>query len=71
MAEYESKFVRCPFYLEKQSDKNRIKCEGVMVGTSTQLTFREDKKWYLRGFCCSNYEKCRIFKMLNAKYENL
>lgn len=69
MAGYEAKFIRCPFYLERQNDKYRIKCEGVVSGTTTQLTFRGDKKWYIKDFCCRNYEKCRIYGMLMKKYE--
>lgn len=69
MADHVSKFVRCPFYLETQNDKYRIKCEGVVHGTTTQLTFRGNKKWYIKDFCCRNYEKCRIYVMLLKKYE--
>ncbi len=69
MAEYDAKFVKCPFYLERQNDKNRIKCEGVIEGTTLQLTFVGEKKWYIKGFCCKNFEKCRIYRMLYAKYE--
>lgn len=68
MADYESIRVRCPFWLEKQSDKYRIKCEGTVKGTTTQLTFRGDKGWYIKDFCCKNYEQCRIYQMLNSKY---
>lgn len=69
MAGYEAKFVKCPFYQEKQNDKNRIKCEGVIEGTTVQLTFISEKKWYIKGFCCKNFEKCRIYRMLNEKYQ--
>lgn len=68
MADFDSKVIKCPFYLERQKDKCRIKCEGVMTGTTTQLTFRGDKRWYMKDFCCKNFEKCRIYRMLDEKY---
>ena len=70
MADHVSKFVRCPFYLEKQGDKNRIKCEGVLEGTTTQIVFKYDKRYYLKSFCCKYYKKCRIYSMLNKKYDD-
>ena len=69
MAEFIAKFVKCPFYLDKQNDTNRIKCEGVCNNTSTHLVFRGDKRWYMKDFCCKNYEACRVFRMLEAKYD--
>ena len=67
--EYISKSVKCPFYREKQGDRYRIKCEGVMPGTAIQLTFNGDKRWYMKDFCCKNFEKCRIYRMLEDKYD--
>lgn len=69
MGDFGSQDVKCPFYLDKQNDKYRIKCEGVVKGVTTQLTFRGDKMWYMKDFCCKNYEKCRIFKAINEKYK--
>jgi O-antigen/teichoic acid export membrane protein len=46
MSEFKSKFVKCPFYLDRQGDTHRIKCEGVKKGTSTQLTFVGKKENY-------------------------
>ncbi len=66
---WEDKTVKCPFYRERQREKKRIKCEGVVPGTTTQLTFRGDKRWYMKDYCCKNYEKCRIYQMLDRKYD--
>ena len=70
MADYDAKIVRCPFYLSRQEDKYRIKCEGPVKGSSTQLTFAGDKKWYMRDYCCNKFEKCRVYKMLELKYSS-
>ncbi len=67
--DYIGKVVKCPFYRETQGDKSRIKCEGPVRGTTNQLTFRGDKRWYLKDFCCKNYENCKIYKMLSDKYK--
>jgi hypothetical protein len=69
MADYIDKFVKCPFYLNKNGDKNRIKCEGIIEGTVIGLTFEGSKKWYIRSFCCEHYDSCRIYRMLLEKYQ--
>ena len=69
MSEYIASNIKCPFWREKQNDKYRIKCEGITRNTTIQLTFRGDKNWYIKDFCCKNYEKCKIYQMLNKKYE--
>ncbi len=69
MSEYGTQDVKCPFYLTHQEDQRRIKCEGPIKFTSTQLTFwKNQKEQYLKRFCCQNYSKCRIYKMLTEKY---
>ena len=68
MAEYGSQKVKCPFYLEKQNDQYRIKCEGIIKGTTIQLTFKGNKRWYVRDFCCSCYQECSLYKLLDKKY---
>lgn len=69
--DWEDKLVKCPFYLERQKDKFRIKCEGVVNNSTTQITFRGGKKSYLKEFCCDNYQNCRVYKMLCGKYANI
>lgn len=70
MADYGTENVKCPFYCSKQNDNYRIKCEGVVKGTTTQLTFVGSKNKYLREYCCVDYKQCRIYKMLITKYDN-
>lgn len=69
MSTYGTQNVICPFFLEKQNDQYRIKCEGPVRNTTTQITFKGDKRWYMKDFCCQNYKSCRVFKMLSNKYE--
>ena len=70
MEDYLLRDVKCPFYLERQGDRFRIKCEGPVKNTSVQLTFRGNKRRYFRSFCCGDYKRCRIYQMLQAKYES-
>lgn len=70
MEDYLLRDVKCPFYLERQGDQFRIKCEGPVKNTSVQLTFRGNKRRYFRAFCCRDYKRCRIYQMLQAKYES-
>lgn len=69
MADFNSKTIKCPFYLERQKDEYRIKCEGPIKGCTTQLTFLGGKKPYLKEHCCTNYKSCRVYQMLINKYE--
>lgn len=69
MEDYILRDVRCPFYLPRQGDRFRIKCEGPVKNTTTQITFRGDKKRYFRSFCCQDYQRCRVYLMLQTKYQ--
>ncbi len=62
--------ARCPFYCENQNDKRRIKCEGIVPHTTTQIAFRGDKQWYMKDYCFRNFEKCRIYRMLKPKQKD-
>jgi hypothetical protein len=68
MSDYGVELALCPFLLDRQNDKFRIKCEGPEKGTTTQITFRGDKRWYMKDYCCSNYQRCRVYQMLCSKY---
>lgn len=70
MSDYKSCEIKCPFYLEKQNDNHRIKCEGPEKNTSIQVTFVGEKGWYLKYFCSEKYEHCKIYKMLLEKYNS-
>ena len=64
-----SKYVQCPFYVE--DGRKYIRCEGVEAGTNIRLGFRSDRKCvlYENKYCTTcDWEKCRIAKMLGAKY---
>lgn len=60
--------VICPYY--KGSDRDHIKCEGIMPNTSMTIGFgnRREKALYLKLKCCSNVNTCAICKILNKKY---
>ena len=69
MGDYgEDIFVKCPFYVEFQRDKYRIKCEGPVKNTTIQLSFAGSKQWYIKEYCCKKYSQCLINQMLNQKY---
>lgn len=71
----QAKFVKCPFY--ESDDKGRISCEGITDESRIRLCFMkasgaldQDKKLeYLHNYCIRDYQKCRVYKMLQAKYE--
>lgn len=69
MANYGSQNAKCPFYLG--GDDYRVKCEGTEKCNKTHIVFGSSKKKY-RHFiekCCKDYEGCRVYKMLDAKYD--
>lgn len=70
MAEFDSKYVVCPFY--HKSDSNRICCEGVDDNNTVNLIFSDSRKQkeYKQTFCydITNYKKCLICTMLYTKY---
>lgn len=70
MAEFDSKYVVCPFY--HKSDSYRICCEGVDDNNTVNLIFSDSRKQkeYKQEFCYNidNYKHCLICAMLNAKY---
>lgn len=70
MGDYgEDVLVKCPFYLERQRDALKIKCEGPVKGTTVQMSFSGSKKWFLKKYCCRDFELCPVNQMLNKKYK--
>lgn len=69
MKHYQDKNVLCPFY--HQEKPSVLMCEGVEDGSALQLTFDSSihKADYKDDYCCEDWEKCRISKMLNDKYQ--
>ena len=67
---YWQAYVQCPFY-RHDDGRQRITCEGVTDDSSLAMLFRE-KKGYLTQmtvFCCQNYTKCELYRLLMEKYE--
>lgn len=62
--------VVCPFF--KNSDIQKISCEGVGESSTTTLNFPNRKKRdkHKEQFCDRGYKKCEIHKMLEAKYND-
>ena len=67
--EYTSNDVLCPFYACEVPQE--VKCEGVETGTALHVAFdtRDHKNTYKMQLCCDKYNRCMIYKMLEAKYE--
>lgn len=66
---YQSAYVKCPFYITDHGKS--IICEGVRTECSTEHRFRrkEIKDKHLQSFCCKEYKKCRMYKLLEKKYD--
>ena len=69
MAQWDSKYVKCPYF--RRFDTNRICCEGVGSKNTINVVFESPKQLeeYKRVFC---YEikachKCLVCKMLDDK----
>lgn len=65
-----SLYVKCPFY--KKDDTFRIVCEGfhdLTASTYTTYRLRRECQDYLDHYCCDDYESCKLFKIINDKYE--
>lgn len=61
--------AKCPFF--KSSGKREISCEGITEDCTTCLTFVSQQKraLYRRLFCDARYKNCKVYKMLEEKYE--
>lgn len=71
MANWEAKFVKCPFY--RTNDTNRIVCEGLEEGNTINLVYESqtDRKEYMKENC-NDIEKCHscpIHKLLDKLYD--
>lgn len=75
MNSYGDADVKCPFY--NKSDDISISCEGVCGCSVNKTVFRTDqgnflrqkKKEYMDKFCKGDFESCRLYQMLEGKYE--
>lgn len=73
MGQYWEREVKCPFFRREDKKTHRISCEGITANTTVSLVFGEvkeaERKDYLRKICCRDYERCGLYKAINAKYE--
>ena len=62
--------VQCPFY-KYDDGKRRITCEGIIDDSSLALIYHNKHDYALQMdvFCCCNYQKCEIYRMLMDKYD--
>lgn len=71
MPEYSEKNVKCPFWSKSSARENKIFCEGPVADARLQLWFKgseRKRKLFVSAHCCARYEKCPIYKMTEAKY---
>lgn len=68
MKGYVAKEAICPFY--HREDEVGIYCEGVNDDSSIKLIHysSDEKKRYRRRYCCKEYKRCPIARMLYKKY---
>ena len=70
MAEFEAKFVKCPFY--HRCDSNRIVCEGLSQRNTINLVYElpEERLRYMQEKCYSieGSRKCAIYGLLDRKW---
>lgn len=59
--------AQCPFY--RAEERNMIYCEGVEDNSSIHNAFAGSAEKYKTRYCCGDWEKCRIAKMLWSKYD--
>jgi len=67
--DYASVNVKCPFYLSEEEKK--IHCEGLEKGSRIALEFRgkQYKENVKEKYCNGDFEKCKLYKPINDKYE--
>jgi hypothetical protein len=58
--------VLCPFYRWDNKKKKRIACEGLVSGSTVQLSYQSPTQYkrQLSIFCCEHYKKCEIYRMI-------
>lgn len=61
--------VLCPFYKYERGDD--VYCEGIDWHSTTVNAFAngKHKTEYKNVFCCTEWQKCRLAKALESKYE--
>lgn len=66
---YSDVSAKCPFY--KRCGMNSVTCEGLYNKTTLSMNFdsRNDLGNYRTLFCDNGYQKCKIYRLLEKKYE--
>lgn len=64
--------AKCPFYLCEY--KKSVTCEGYCKGmecTLHKFESEESKTKYVQRFCTkeNKYQECKLYKLINQKYE--
>ena len=62
--------AECPYY--KRETKQLICCTGFKEQTTTHIAFTNgtDKKEHIRSYCCKNYRKCPLARVLEKSGTN-
>ena len=66
--------VQCPFYLSSDCSQRTgyvVRCEGIAEGSKLcyRLKGRGQLETQMETFCCADYEKCEIYRMLKGIWE--
>lgn len=66
---YSDVTAKCPFF--KSSGMNCVTCEGLYNKSTLSQNFvnRNDLSNFRILFCDNNYQKCKIYRLLEKKYE--
>lgn len=64
---YASPRAVCPYYLHESHQL--IYCDGIQEGNVLHLAFSSaiDCKDYKNARCCADYQKCKVFRMLEGQ----
>lgn len=70
---YLSPTVRCPFYMGIY-DGVMMQCENhdssfPKVRPMVKTSGKKELKRYAEAYCCGDYEKCGVYRMIQEKYE--
>jgi len=62
--------ARCPFYHGTRG--LTVICEGPFAGSSLALTMRSRRLFerQLKTFCCDQYERCEVCRLVRQQYED-
>lgn len=62
-------YIKCPFYINTATKS--ITCEGITDDSATKILFANPRlrHEYCQEFCECRFKECKIYKMLEAKYE--